>query len=188
MSKKSASAPVGRGPIHDSSYKLLYSHLAMVSDLLQGFIPGAWVDGLDLATLEKCNGSYISDDLRDRTDDLIWRVRWGHDWLYVYCCSNSNPASTAGWRCGSRLIMEPTPGMPHVFSTISSSRPPRCCTATGRNRPISCSTSSAWPSKAICRNGRGTQHVVQSRRKLDRLTRLARHRRQARPAPTAGDP
>lgn len=77
MSKKSASAPVGRGPIHDSSYKLLYSHVAMVSDLLQGFIPGAWVNELDLATLEKCNGSYISDD-------LIWRVRWGHDWLYVY--------------------------------------------------------------------------------------------------------
>lgn len=84
MSKKSAFAPVGRGPIHDSSYKLLYSHVAMVSDLLQGFIPGAWVDELDLATLEKCNGSYISDDLRDRTDDLIWRVRWSHDWFYVY--------------------------------------------------------------------------------------------------------
>ncbi|WP_141699183.1 Rpn family recombination-promoting nuclease/putative transposase, partial [Candidatus Thiosymbion oneisti] len=73
-----------RGPTHDSSYKLLYSHVAMVSDLLQGFIPGTWIDELDLATLEKCSSSYVSDDLRDRADDLIWRVRWGHDWLYVY--------------------------------------------------------------------------------------------------------
>lgn len=84
MTKKSTSAPVGHGPTHDSSYKLLYSHVAMVSDLLQGFIPGTWVDELDLTTLEKCNGSYVSDDLRDRADDLIWRVRWGRDWLYVY--------------------------------------------------------------------------------------------------------
>jgi len=84
VTKKSTSAPVGHGPTHDSSYKLLYSHVAMVSDLLQGFIPGTWVDELDLTTLEKCNGSYVSDDLRDRADDLIWRVRWGRDWLYVY--------------------------------------------------------------------------------------------------------
>ncbi len=27
---------------------------------------------------------YVSDDLRGREDDIIWRVRWGEDWLYVY--------------------------------------------------------------------------------------------------------
>ncbi len=37
-----------------------------------------------MSTLEKMNGSYVSDDLRDREDDIIWRVRWGEDWLYVY--------------------------------------------------------------------------------------------------------
>ena len=37
-----------------------------------------------LDTLEKVSGSYVSDDLRDRADDLIWRVRWGEKWLYVY--------------------------------------------------------------------------------------------------------
>jgi hypothetical protein len=30
------------------------------------------------------SGSYFSDDLREREDDLIWRVRWGEGWLYVY--------------------------------------------------------------------------------------------------------
>lgn len=29
-----------RGPTHDSGYKLLYSHAAMVRDLLSGFVPG----------------------------------------------------------------------------------------------------------------------------------------------------
>lgn len=30
------------------------------------------------------NGSYATEDYRDRHDDVIWRVRWGQDWLYVY--------------------------------------------------------------------------------------------------------
>ncbi|MCK7582533.1 MAG: Rpn family recombination-promoting nuclease/putative transposase [Chromatiales bacterium] len=56
----------------------------MVRDLLRGFVPGDWVRALDLNTLERCSGSYVTDDLRDRADDLIWRVRWGDEWLYVY--------------------------------------------------------------------------------------------------------
>ena len=73
-----------RDPTHDSGYKLLYAHADMVRDLLHGFVPGDWVPTLDLDTLERCSGSYVTDDLRDRADDLIWRVRWGDEWLYVY--------------------------------------------------------------------------------------------------------
>ena len=73
-----------RPPTHDSGYKLLFAHAAMVKDLLRGFMPGTWVRELDLGTLERASGSYVSDDLRDRADDIVWRVRWGQDWLYVY--------------------------------------------------------------------------------------------------------
>ncbi|MHA3025176.1 Rpn family recombination-promoting nuclease/putative transposase [Chromohalobacter israelensis] len=69
---------------HDHSYKLLFSHPEMVRDLLTGFVKEAWVEQLDFSTLEKVSGSYITEDLRDREDDVIWRVRWGDDWLYVY--------------------------------------------------------------------------------------------------------
>lgn len=69
---------------HDHSYKLLFSHPEMVIDLLQGFVKEPWIAQCDFSTLEKVSGSYISDDLRDREDDLIWRMRWGDDWLYVY--------------------------------------------------------------------------------------------------------
>ena len=34
-------------------------------------------------TLEKVNGSYVTDDLRDRADDIIWRVKRQDDWLYI---------------------------------------------------------------------------------------------------------
>lgn len=75
---------------HDHSYKLLFSHPEMVADLLRGFVRENWVKELDFSTLEKVNGSYVSDDLRERQDDVIWRIRWGKepsgkaDWLYVY--------------------------------------------------------------------------------------------------------
>lgn len=44
----------------------------------------AWVEQINFSTLEKVSGSYITDELRDREDDIIWRVRWGDGWLYVY--------------------------------------------------------------------------------------------------------
>ena len=69
---------------HDHSYKLLFSHAELVADLLGGFVHEPWVEQLDLTTLERVSGSYVSDDLREREDDLIWRVRWGEGWLYVY--------------------------------------------------------------------------------------------------------
>lgn len=69
---------------HDNSYKLFFSHPEMVADLLKGFVHEPWVAQCDFTTLEKVSGSYISDDLRDREDDLIWRIRWGEEWLYVY--------------------------------------------------------------------------------------------------------
>jgi len=69
---------------HDNSYKLLFSHAEMVRDLLLGFVRETWVKELDFSTLEKMSGSYVTDDIRDRHDDIIWRVKWGKQWVYVY--------------------------------------------------------------------------------------------------------
>jgi hypothetical protein len=69
---------------HDHSYKLLFSHPEMVADLIRGFVREEWVQHLDFTSLEKVSGSYVADDLREREDDVIWRLRWGSDWLYVY--------------------------------------------------------------------------------------------------------
>ena len=69
---------------HDHSYKLLFSHPEMVRDLLLGFVHEAWVAELDFSTLQRVNTSYISEDLRRREDDLIWRVRRADDWMYIY--------------------------------------------------------------------------------------------------------
>ena len=71
---------------HDGSYKHIFSHPQIICDLLTGFVREPWVEQLDLATLELTNGSYVSEDLRGRADDVVWRVRTrqGGQWLYVY--------------------------------------------------------------------------------------------------------
>jgi hypothetical protein len=69
---------------HDSSYKFLFSTPELVRDLIIGFIPDEWLHSLDYATLEKIPGSYISEDLRSRADDVVWRVKVGGEWVYLY--------------------------------------------------------------------------------------------------------
>lgn len=68
----------------DASYKLLFSALELVRDLILGFIPDEWLRSLDYSTLERIPASYVTDDLRHRADDVIWRVRAGGEWIYLY--------------------------------------------------------------------------------------------------------
>ena len=70
--------------IHDSSYKFLFSNPEFVRDLIMGFIPDDWLHSLDYATLEKVPGSYITDDFKQREDDIVWRVKVGGEWVYLY--------------------------------------------------------------------------------------------------------
>lgn len=68
----------------DLGYKLLFSHPRLVEDLLKGFVQPAWLDAINLGTLEPFKTSFVTDDLRQRHDDCIWRVRFQDTWLYLY--------------------------------------------------------------------------------------------------------
>ena len=68
----------------DLGYKRLFAQREMVADLLTGFVREPWVNEVQLDTLERVSGSDVSDDLRAREDDIVWRVRWRGQWLYVY--------------------------------------------------------------------------------------------------------
>lgn len=69
---------------HDTGYKLLFSDPIIVRDLVQGFIDDAWLAQLDFSTLERVNGQYVTQDMRQREDDVVWRVKSGERWLYLY--------------------------------------------------------------------------------------------------------
>ena len=71
-------------PMHDAAYKHLFSCPRMVEDLLRGFAAKGWSDGLDFETLEKLPAEFVSEDLRRRQGDGLWRVRFrGAGWLHV---------------------------------------------------------------------------------------------------------
>ncbi len=72
--------------MHDAAYKSLFSHRRMVADLLRGFVAREWSDELDFETLEKLPADYVSDDMRQRHGDSVWRLRLqgqGEAWLYL---------------------------------------------------------------------------------------------------------
>jgi hypothetical protein len=56
----------------------------MVRDLLEGFVCKDQLPGLDYSSLERVTGDYVSDKLRARSNDIVWRLRWGDEWVYVY--------------------------------------------------------------------------------------------------------
>lgn len=69
---------------HDSGYKFLFSTPELVRDLIIGFVPDAWLHSLDYSTLERVPGHYVTEDLRNRADDIVWRVKVGGEWVYLY--------------------------------------------------------------------------------------------------------
>ncbi len=68
---------------HDHCYKLLFAHPRMVRDLLEAFVGGDWLSQIDFRTLERVSDSYVSEDLRSRADDIVWRVRCGNRYVYL---------------------------------------------------------------------------------------------------------
>lgn len=69
---------------HDTGYKLLFSHATVVADLLRGFVKEDWVREVDFESLERVEGSYVTEDLRQRESDMLWKVQWRGRSLYVY--------------------------------------------------------------------------------------------------------
>lgn len=68
---------------HDHAYKILFAHPQMVRELLEGFVGGAWLAQVDFRSLERVSEHYVSDDFRARTDDIVWRVRCGGQYVYL---------------------------------------------------------------------------------------------------------
>jgi hypothetical protein len=57
----------------------------MIRDLLMGFLDAPWVERLDFTSLEKVPNDFITDKLKNRKSDIIWRIRLkdNDQWLYL---------------------------------------------------------------------------------------------------------
>ena len=69
--------------MHDENYKKLFAFPRMVEDLLRVVVTSEWIEEADFSTLRKLSAEYVSDELRRRHGDTVWRVRLGHGWLHV---------------------------------------------------------------------------------------------------------
>ena len=69
--------------VQDETYKKLFAFPRMVEDLLRALFIGGWIDEADFSTLRKLSADFVSDDLRRRHGDTVWRLRLGHGWLHV---------------------------------------------------------------------------------------------------------
>jgi hypothetical protein len=69
---------------YDHPYKRLFSHPIMMADLILGYLDPELVKVCDISSLKRCNGSYVTDDLREREDDLIWKLKWGDREMVLY--------------------------------------------------------------------------------------------------------
>ena len=68
----------------DVLYRELFAHPEMVRDLLRVCVPHPWAQALDLSVFERVNASYVSASGRQRHADVVWRLKVGRDWVYVY--------------------------------------------------------------------------------------------------------
>ena len=69
--------------MHDENYKRIFAFPRVIEDLLHGFVPGAWLEEVDFATLGKLSTEYNSDELIKRHGDNVWRMRLRKNWLYL---------------------------------------------------------------------------------------------------------
>ena len=68
----------------DLSYKEFFSEAKNVEDLITGYVDKAFVSELDFSTLERCNADFVRKEAGERHDDMIWRLKYNNQWLYVY--------------------------------------------------------------------------------------------------------
>jgi predicted transposase/invertase (TIGR01784 family) len=70
--------------VHDSGYKILFSNRTIFRQLMESFVAQPWVAQLDFDRAETVDKSFVSEDYQKTESDLIYRLPWGDDELYVY--------------------------------------------------------------------------------------------------------
>ena len=72
--------------VQANGYKLVFEFPRMMRDLVTGYLHDGWVNDVDWSTLELVAGDFVTGDLQERTNDLLWRIQCkGQErWVYIY--------------------------------------------------------------------------------------------------------
>ena len=69
--------------LHDENYKRLFASKLMVEHLLRACLPADLLATADFSELDELSTEYVSDELRKRHGDTVWRLRLGEHWMYL---------------------------------------------------------------------------------------------------------
>ncbi len=69
--------------LHDENYKRLFASKLMVEHLLRACLPADLLAAADFTDLGELSTEYVSDELRKRHGDTVWRLRLGEHWVYL---------------------------------------------------------------------------------------------------------
>ena len=70
---------------HDAIHKLLCSFPRVIADILRGYLGGKLVGRLDFRTLQQVSAERVTQALKRRLNDSVWRVRCDDGtWVWVY--------------------------------------------------------------------------------------------------------
>ena len=70
---------------HDAIHKLLCSFPLVIADILRGYLAWDLVGRLDFGTLQQVSAERVTQALKRRINDAVWRVRYDDGtWVWVY--------------------------------------------------------------------------------------------------------
>lgn len=69
---------------HDKRYKKLFSHPALVQELLQYFVNEDFIKDLDFSHMERLDKSFITDGFKEKESDIIWKLGFKDKELFIY--------------------------------------------------------------------------------------------------------
>ena len=87
---------------HDAAYKNLFTDPDMVASLLRRFAPADVVADMDFSSLEPFPSEHISDDQRERRNDIVWRIRMKDSVCYLLFLLEFQ--STEDWWMAVRIL------------------------------------------------------------------------------------
>ncbi|MCH5276362.1 MAG: Rpn family recombination-promoting nuclease/putative transposase [Desulfovibrionaceae bacterium] len=87
---------------HDINYKNLFTNPDMVASLLRSFAPADVVADMDFSSLEPFPSEHITEDLRERHSDIVWRIRMKDSYCYFLFLLEFQ--STEDWWMAVRIL------------------------------------------------------------------------------------
>jgi predicted transposase/invertase (TIGR01784 family) len=70
--------------LHDSGYKILFANRTIFRQLIETFVPEAWVQEADFDRCEKVDKSFVAEHYKATESDLIYKVPLRDKEVYIY--------------------------------------------------------------------------------------------------------